>query len=195
MPGPSRFAAVSLLLAGGLLPPLACGGGTPHPKDEGDTASSSSASGDDSSPASSAAAGADSSSAAPVASAAPANGPPPAASTDSSGDIKATGSDDPWLAAHQMPPGDVMRTMKRASAKVQACWKEGLKRDPSTSGEVKIRLVITNDGKVRAWRDDGSSMSDEEVTQCVGGVVQTLKFPKQKSPGDAWGAYSIHFGG
>ena len=94
-----------------------------------------------------------------------------------------------------MPPTDVMRTMKAAGARVQACWKAGLKRDPSTSGEVKIRMVITNDGKVRAWRDDGSSMSDEEVTQCVGGVVEKLKFPKQKSPGDAWGAYSIHFGG
>ena len=195
MSGQSRFAAVSLVLAGGLLPMLACGGGTPHPKDEGDTASSSSASGDDSSPASSATSPADSSSAAPVASAAPSSGPVLSATPDSSGDIKASGSDDPWLAAHQMPPGDVMRTMKRANAKVQGCWKEGLKRDPSTSGEVKIRLVITNEGKVRAWRDDGSSMSDEEVTQCVGGVVQTLKFPKQKSPGDAWGVYSVHFGG
>ncbi len=195
MSGQSRFAAVSLVLAGGLLPILACGGGTPHPKDEGDTASSSSASGDDSSLASSAASPADSSSAAPVASAAPSSGPVLSASTDTSGDIKATNSDDPWLAAHQMPPGDVMRTMKRANAKVQGCWKEGLKRDPSTSGEVKIRLVITNDGKVRAWRDDGSSMSDDEVTQCVGGVVEKLKFPKQKSPGDAWGAYSVHFGG
>ena len=86
-----------------------------------------------------------------------------------------------------------MKTMKGANAKVQACWKAGLKRDPSTTGEVKIRFVITNDGKVRVWRDDGSSMSDEEVTQCVGGVVEKLSFPKQKSPGDAWGIYSIHF--
>jgi hypothetical protein len=183
----------SLLVVGGLSP-LACGGGTPHPKDEGDQASNASPSGDDSG--ASSAAPADSSSAAPAASSATASsGPAPAATTDSSGDIKAASGDDPWLAAHQMPPGDVMKTMKRAGAKVQACWKDGLKRDPSTNGEVKIRLVIANDGKVRAWRDDGSSMSDEEVTQCVGGVVEKLKFPKQKSPGDAWGAYSIHFGG
>jgi hypothetical protein len=26
-------------------------------------------------------------------------------------------------------------------------------------------------------------------------VLNKLKFPKQKSPGDAWGTYSIHFGG
>jgi hypothetical protein len=183
----------SLLLVGGLSP-LACGGGTPPPKDESDTAGSASASGDDSG--ASAATPADSSNAAPTASSAAASsGPTPAATTDSSGDIKAASGDDPWLAAHQMPPGDVMKTMKRAGAKVQGCWKDGLKRDPSTNGEVKIRLVITNEGKVRAWRDDGSSMSDEEVTQCIGGVVEKLKFPKQKSPGDAWGVYSIHFGG
>jgi hypothetical protein len=190
---PLRLAA-SLLVIGGCLAPLACGGGTPHPKDEGDNASSSSSS-DDSSPASSAAAPSGTSTPAPAASSAAASGgPAPAATPDSSGDIKAASGDDPWLAAHQMPPADVMRTMK-GNAKVQACWKAGLKRDPSTTGEVKIRLVIANDGKVRAWRDDGSSMSDEEVTQCVGGVVEKLKFPKQKSPGDAWGVYSIHFGG
>ena len=58
----------------------------------------------------------------------------------------------------------------------------GVKRDPSTSGEVKIRFVITNDGMVRVWRDDGSSMSDEEVTKCVGELIKSIKFPKQKSP-------------
>jgi hypothetical protein len=193
--GLSLRLVASLLLVGASLSPLACGGGTPHPKDEGDTTGGS-GSNDDASSAASAAAPADSSSPAPAASSATASsGPAPAATTDSSGDIKAAAGDDPWLASHQMPPTDVMRTMKAAGAKVQACWKAGLKRDPSTTGEVKIRLVIANDGKVRAWRDDGSSMSDEEVTQCVGGVVEKLKFPKQKSPGDAWGVYSIHFGG
>jgi hypothetical protein len=189
------LAASSLALGSLVALALACGGGTPHAKDEGDTTASAASSGDDSSPASSAAPS-DSSTPAAAASSAPAStGTPPATTTsDASGELKANTADDPWLASHQMPPGDVMRTMKAAGAKVQACWKAGLKRDPSTSGEVKIRLVITNDGKVRAWRDDGSSMSDEEVTQCVGGVVEKLKFPKQKSPGDAWGAYSIHFG-
>lgn len=168
-----------------------CGGGTPPPKDESDVASTNSASGSDNSPAAShspAAIAAPQGSDAP-----PSSNPAPAASTAASGDIKPDG-DDPWLAAHQMPAGDVMKTLHGASAKVQACWKAGLQRDPSCGGDVKIRFVVQNDGKVRVWRDDGSSMTDEDVTNCIGGVVEKLKFPQQKSPGDAWGVYTIHLG-
>jgi len=191
-PMPRRRAAAAAttilpVLAALALAAAACGGGTPKPKDEDDTASAKSK-GDDST----------ASSSAPSDSAAPADSSPPAtppASTASSGtgDIKATGDDDPWMAAHQMTPKDVMRTMGPVKGKVQACFRAGLKRDGSTNGEVKIRFVITNDGAVRVWRDDGSSMTDGDVTQCVGGLVQKLKFPKQKSPGDAWGSYSINF--
>jgi hypothetical protein len=36
-------------------------------------------------------------------------------------------------------------------------------------------------------------MTDADVTKCVGDLLQSLKFPKQKSPGDAWGTYSANF--
>jgi hypothetical protein len=93
-----------------------------------------------------------------------------------------------------MPAKDVSKTMRGAQGKVQACFKAGIKSDPSTNGEVKLRFVITNDGAVRAWKDDASSMTNADVTNCVGEVLKKQKFPKQKSPGDAWGSYSIHFG-
>ena len=183
-------AATSILpvLAALALAAVACGGGTPKPKDEDDTASAKSK-GDDSTASSSA----PSDSAAPADSSPPAT--PPAASTASSGtgDIKATGDEDPWMASHQMTPKDVMKTVRPVQGRVQACFKAGLKRDGSTNGEVKIRFVITNAGVVRVWKDNASSMSDGDVTQCVGEVLNKLKFPKQKSPGDAWGAYSINF--
>jgi hypothetical protein len=176
--------------------PLACGGGTPAPKDESEATQDKGGGGDQSaSTAGAAPAESSAARAAPADSSASssANGPPPAATTNASGDIKATGSDDPWLAAHQMSTKDVMKVMRANNARVQACWKAGLKRDPSANGEVKVRFVITNDGAVRAWKDDGSSMSDADVTKCVGDLLQKLKFPKQPSPGDAWGVYSIHF--
>ena len=175
--------------------PSACGGGTPAPKDESEAAGDKGSSSDESAPAASAAP-ADSSAAspAPAASAAPAADatPAPAPTGGGTGDLKAASGDDPWLASHQMPHTDVMKVMRANNAKVQACWKAALKNDPSTAGEVKLKFVISNDGAVRVWKDDGSSMSDPDVTNCVGKLLQKLKFPKQKSPGDAWGSYSIH---
>jgi hypothetical protein len=167
-------------LVGCSLLPLACGGGTPAPKDSDDVAPPK---GDK--PA------AEKADDAPAASASAAAAEPekPAAAPEP----KPSAEDEVWMAAHQMPPKDVLKTMRPAQGKVHACFHAGAKRDPSTQGEVKIRFVITNDGKVRAWRDDGSSMTDEEVTKCVGELVKTLTFPKQKSPGDAWGMYSANF--
>jgi hypothetical protein len=162
--------------------PLACGGATPPPKDSDDVASTKAdppkaEHADDTT--------------APSASA-PAAEPaaPPAAAPPAETKPK---EDDVWMASHQMPPKDVLKTMRSMQGKVHACFKAGTKRDPSTQGEVKVRFVITNDGAVRAWRDDGSSMTDEEVTKCVGELVKGAKFPKQKSPGDAWGTYSANF--
>jgi hypothetical protein len=168
---------------------IACGGGTPQPKDSDEVAGSKTEA-----PAQAAQSSQKSDEAAPSAPAsAPSAEPSPAPAAASTAPAK-SGDDDVWMAPHQMPQKDVLKAIKPAKAKVQACFKEGTKRDPSSQGEVKIRFVITNDGKVRAWRDDGSSMTDEEVTKCIGELVKTLTFPKQKSPGDAWGVYSANFG-
>jgi hypothetical protein len=95
------------------------------------------------------------------------------------------------MAAHEMPEHDVTKTIKPHQAKLKACFKAAKKKDPSVSGEVKIKFISSNDGKVRDWKDDSSSVTDPTVTACVGEVIKKLKFPKQKSPGDAWGSYSI----
>jgi outer membrane biosynthesis protein TonB len=165
----------------------ACGGGTPAPKDadEAPGAASDGKHGDDTAAASTDAP-------APSASAAPATDTPAPAPSKPSTDLTAS-SDDVWMASHQMPPKDVLKTMRPNQGKVHACFSAGYKRDPSTSGEVKVKFVITNDGTVRAWKDDGSSMTDADVTKCVGDLLHGLKFPKQKSPGDAWGTYSANF--
>ncbi|HLK36925.1 MAG TPA: AgmX/PglI C-terminal domain-containing protein [Polyangiaceae bacterium] len=160
----------------------ACGGGTPDPKSSDDEKASSNEQG------TSTAAPADKPATAAAASATP---EPPAAPP--AADPKPAAADDVWMAPHQMQPGDVLKTMRPAQSKVQGCYRAGLKRDPSTSGEVKVRFVISNDGEVRAWRDEASSMTDVDVTNCVGELVKKLKFPKQKSPGDAWGIYTINF--
>jgi hypothetical protein len=92
-----------------------------------------------------------------------------------------------------MPPKDVLKTMRPLQNSVHGCFKTGYKKDSSTSGDVKVKFVISNEGAVKAVKDDGSTMTDPDVTKCVGDVLQKQKFPKQKSPGDAWGTYSANF--
>jgi hypothetical protein len=167
---------------------LACGGGTPPPSDESAASNTGSAKAPDPAPAPEAASSGDPLAAAASTAPAPAA---PAASADLG--AAAGGGDDPWMASHQMTPKDVLHAVRPAQGKAQACFRAGVKRDPSTSGEVKIKFVISNDGAVRVWRDEGSSMTDGDVTKCVGDLIKSLKFPKQKSPGDAWGVYSINF--
>jgi hypothetical protein len=170
----------------------ACGGGTPQPKSEPSAGATSASTSSDSTPEAS---GTPPASSGAAASAAPQESSAPAAATtsDTSDDLTVPKGDDPWMASHQMPASDVLRTVRPQQAQIQRCMNAGKKRDRSISGEVKIRLVATHAGKVRAWKDDGSTVADEKVTQCIGELVKKLTFPKQKSPGDAWGTYSIGF--
>jgi hypothetical protein len=171
-----------LILASSTVP--ACGGGTRPPKDEGEAREPGP---------SKSAAEATPSTDAPPAATEPA--PAPAPTKAPSGDLVAPTADDPWMAPHQMPASDVLKTMRAATGRVNACWRAAKKRDGSVSGEVKIKFVITHQGSVRVWRNEDSSVNDEDAVNCVGEVVKSLRFPTQKAPGDAWGIYSINFGG
>lgn len=168
-----------------LLGLLACGGGTPQPvdADEGRANTQPRSSAAPASAPASRSSGAEA-----------AEKPPSAAPSSPPVDpLAAATSDDPWMASHQMTQKDVLAGVRAVLGKTRECFRQGVKRDPSTSGEVKIRFVVTNPGAVRVWRDDGSSMSDEDVTKCIGDLIQGTKFPKQKSPGDAWGIYTANF--
>ena len=101
-------------------------------------------------------------------------------------------TEDPSNVFHRLPPGTVLNVVRPVLTKVKACFKEGLARDPSTEGEVRIRFVITHEGAVVDAKDEGSSMPDEEVTSCIAGVIKALKFPVQEAPGGAFGIYSIN---
>jgi hypothetical protein len=175
-----------LILASSML--AACGGGTPPPKDESDAVEHGSPKSDKEATDSPSAA-----TSAPAAASEPA--PAPASTKASSGDLVVPQADDPWMAPHQMPAGDVLRTMRAATGRVNACWRAAKKRDSSIAGEVKIKFVIAHEGSVRVWRNEDSTISDEGAITCVGDVVKSLKFPTQKSPGDAWGIFAITFGG
>jgi len=159
-----------------LLGLVACGGATPPPKTD-ESSSSSAPAASDAGPAP--AASNDTKPPAPDPTPAPAPAPAPPA------------EDEVWQAFHVMPTADVLTTMK-GQPKVQTCIHDGLKRDSSSTGEVKIKFVVTQKGQVLAWRDEGSSMTDPDVTRCIGEVIKTLKFPAQKATDNSVGLYSIN---
>src|ERR1700690_1912837 len=125
---PMRLPCLPLLIAAASLLP-ACGAGASPPKDESAAVERAPANKDshpDGAP----------SAATPTP---PADSPKPSAATPAAGgDLVAPASDDPWMAPHQMPSSDVLKTMRAAQGKVMACWHAANKRDPSVSGEVKI---------------------------------------------------------
>ncbi len=100
--------------------------------------------------------------------------------------------DDPWMSHRQIGPDAVVATMKPAAAKIDKCFKDGIKRDPTVEGEVRLRFIITHEGAVIDFKDDHSDIHDLEVVKCVGGVIKALKFPVQLSPGGAFGVYATH---
>jgi hypothetical protein len=100
--------------------------------------------------------------------------------------------EDPSMVFHQIPPPVVNAVVKPVAAKVKQCFRDVLKRDPSAEGEVNVRFVITHEGTVVDAKDNGSSMTDEDVTKCIAAVIKTLKFGVQDAPGGAFGIYSIH---
>ena len=178
---------------------IACGGGTPEPKSEDEApaaASAAKSSGDSKDSKDSKDKDSDSNGTASAEPPAKSDSPPadkPAASdSKSSGDL-AMPKDDVWSAPHQMPPKDVLKAMRPMQNSVHGCFKAGYKKDSSASGDVKVKFVIANEGAVKAVKDDGSTMTDADVIKCVEDVVQKQKFPKQKSPGDAWGTYNANF--
>jgi hypothetical protein len=186
-------AAIPSAAAAALLVFLACGGGNPPPKDENDVIAYKGPQTTDSDRASIALpqGGAPATS---NASPAGTSSAPTSDSTSTSTSTSAAPTEEEELANvhHQIAADEVSKTVAKVKAKIQACYKAGLKRDPSCTGEVKIRFVVKHDGTMVDAQDQGSSMNDEEITKCIADVIKTLKFPVQQSPGPAFGIYSIH---
>src|SRR5947209_6320259 len=137
--------AACLLALSCLVPvalPLACGGGTPSPKGEDEAVSSDDKAKEGKSDDTAAPEASGSAAAAPdgpPADSSAAAAPAPAASGDSAGDIKPPKADDPWMAAHTVADADVNKALKGKKKAFQGCYTKGKKKDPATTGEVRVK--------------------------------------------------------
>ncbi len=72
------------------------------------------------------------------------------------------------------------------------CYRDGVQRNSSLDGAVRLRFVVGDHGQVTSVEDLGSDLTDRQVIDCVAEGFYALRFPEPQS-GDAHLVYRIHF--
>lgn len=72
------------------------------------------------------------------------------------------------------------------------CYRDGLARDSTLGGAVRLRFVIGADGRVARVVDGGSDLPDEGVVACVAEGFFAMHFPKPAG-GNVHLRYRMHF--
>lgn len=72
------------------------------------------------------------------------------------------------------------------------CYRDGVQRNSSLDGAVRLRFVVGGSGQVKTVEDGGSDLTDRQVVDCVAEGFYALRFPTPER-GDAHLVYRIHF--
>jgi hypothetical protein len=72
------------------------------------------------------------------------------------------------------------------------CYRDGVQRNSSLDGAVRLRFVVGQRGRVTVVEDGGSDLTDRQVVDCVAEGFYALRFPEPQR-GDAHLVYRIHF--
>lgn len=72
------------------------------------------------------------------------------------------------------------------------CYRDGLDRDPTLGGAVRLRFVIGANGRVARVIDGGSDLPDDGVVACVAEGFFAMEFPPPRG-GNVHLRYRIHF--
>ncbi|HEX8792775.1 MAG TPA: M56 family metallopeptidase [Polyangiaceae bacterium] len=96
----------------------------------------------------------------------------------------------------RLPPEVIQDVVRSNFGRFRTCYESGLQHNAKLQGTVTIKYVINLDGTTQQASDDGSTMPDPQVVQCVvagfaqltypppqGGYV-TVVYPIQFAPGD-----------
>lgn len=80
---------------------------------------------------------------------------------------------------------DIIRRIVRAHInEVRYCYNQGLLKDPTLSGRVKITFTIGSAGSVTDATLDESTVSDATVGTCIAKAIKRWKFPKPDGGGN-----------
>jgi hypothetical protein len=78
----------------------------------------------------------------------------------------------------RLPPEVIKRIIRANYPHFRACYEQGLKRDATIEGIVRVAFSIRESGDVADVRDAGSTLKDPTVVACVVKVFETLSFPE-----------------
>jgi len=76
--------------------------------------------------------------------------------------------------------------LQQHEQQLRGCYAEGLARDASLWGRIQLHTLLEPSGSVRSVRESESRFPDSQVTRCIVGVVEKVKFPRRNS-------HSSHF--
>ena len=81
--------------------------------------------------------------------------------------------------AGRLPPELIQKIVRAGYGKFRVCYEHGLSRDPTLTGKVIARFVISRTGKVtNAAIGSGTTIPDHQVAVCVVTAFYGLEFPE-----------------
>jgi hypothetical protein len=72
---------------------------------------------------------------------------------------------------------DILDVLKSSQPAAQACYADGVDRNPSLHGDLVARIDIVSDGSVGAVVVTRTTLHDDGVGSCVVAALQSLSFP------------------
>jgi Zn-dependent protease with chaperone function len=76
----------------------------------------------------------------------------------------------------RLAPESIENVVRASFGEISACYEQGRRRDPHLKGLITIKCVIGEDGMTKGVSDDGSTLRDQEVLECVVAVFQRLRY-------------------
>jgi hypothetical protein len=72
----------------------------------------------------------------------------------------------------------VKRVVKQNMPKIQACYEQGLARNPKLAGKLTARIIINDEGRVTTSGNGGTDLGNQQVVSCVLEAFYKMQFPK-----------------
>lgn len=77
----------------------------------------------------------------------------------------------------------IRRIVHRHINEVRSCYEGGLARNPSLSGRVVVKLVVSPEGAVQTSAVERSTLGDAQVETCIADAIRRWIFPKVEGGG------------